>query len=233
MATQKTITVIVSPFSTASKGWTDEATGIFFESKVDGKPYVINASKNLKGIQNSIRLNNLMLIEGDLNPVETLDLDNIDPSQLSKEKLKEIVNASGAGNEKLEAQIAELQKEKTNLLTENVQLNKDKTALQAAKETLESQKTALEKDKNKLTSEKAALEIDKTNLTSEKTAVEKQLTDTKAEFFKKYKFTEEDLALSYYTAAIIKEIMTIKAIGFGASDNKVTLISKLIAGQRV
>lgn len=219
MATQKTITVIVSPFSTASKGWTDEATGIFFESKVDGKPYVINASKNLKGIQNSIRLNNLMLIEGDLNPVETLDLNNIDPSQLSKEKLKEIVNASGAGNEKLEAQIAELQKEKTNLLTENVQLNKDKTALQAAKETLESQKTALEKDKNKLA--------------SEKTAVEKQLTDTKAEFFKKYKFTEEDLALSYYTAAIIKEIMTIKAIGFGASDNKVTLISKLIAGQGV
>lgn len=203
MATQKTITVIVSPFSTASKGWTDEATGIFFESKVDGKPYVINASKNLKGIQNSIRLNNLMLIEGDLNPVETLDLDNIDPSQLSKEKLKEIVNASGAGNEELEAQIAELQKEKTNLLTENVQLNKDKTALQTAKETLESQKTA----------------------------VEKQLTDTKAEFFKKYKFTEEDLALSYYTTAIIKEIMTIKAIGFGASDNKVTLISKLIAGQ--
>lgn len=205
MATQKTITVIVSPFSTASKGWTDEATGIFFESKVDGKPYVINASKNLKGIQNSIRLNNLMLIEGDLNPVETLDLDNIDPSQLSKEKLKEIVNASGAGNEELEAQIAELQKEKTNLLTENVQLNKDKTALQTAKETLESQKAA----------------------------VEKQLTDTKAEFFKKYKFTEEDLALSYYTAAIIKEIMTIKAIGFGASDNKVTLISKLIAGQGV
>lgn len=203
MATQKTITVIVSPFSTASKGWTDEATGIFFESKVDGKPYVINASKNLKGIQNSIRLNNLMLIEGDLNPAETLDLDNIDPSQLSKEKLKEIVNASGAGNEELEAQIAELQKEKTNLLTENVQLNKDKTALQTAKETLESQKAA----------------------------VEKQLTDTKAEFFKKYKFTEEDLALSYYTAAIIKEIMTIKAIGFGASDNKVTLISKLIAGQ--
>lgn len=205
MATQKTITVIVSPFSTASKGWTDEATGIFFESKVDGKPYVINASKNLKGIQNSIRLNNLMLIEGDLNPAETLDLDNIDPSQLSKEKLKEIVNASGAGNEELEAQIAELQKEKTNLLTENVQLNKDKTALQTAKETLESQKAA----------------------------VEKQLTDTKAEFFKKYKFTEEDLALSYYTAAIIKEIMTIKAIGFGASDNKVTLISKLIAGQGV
>ena len=203
MATQKTITVIVSPFSTASKGWTDEATGIFFESKVDGKPYVINASKNLKGIQNSIRLNNLMLIEGDLNPAETLDLDNIDPSQLSKEKLKEIVNASGAGNEELEAQIAELQKEKTNLLTENVQLNKDKTALQTAKETLESQKAA----------------------------VEKQLTDTKAEFFKKYKFTEEDLALSYYTAAIIKEIMTIKEIGFGASDNKVTLISKLIAGQ--
>lgn len=217
MATQKTITVIVSPFSTASKGWTDEATGIFFESKVDGKPYVINASKNLKGIQNSIRLNNLMLIEGDLNPVETLDLDNIDPSQLSKEKLKEIVNASGAGNEELEAQIAELQQEKTNLLAENVQLNKDKTALQTEKETLESQKTDLE--------------TDKANLTSEKAAVEKQLTDTKAEFFKKYKFTEEDLALSYYTAAIIKEIMTIKGIEFGASDNKATLISKLIAGQ--
>lgn len=224
MATQKTITVIVSPFSTASKGWTDEATGIFFESKVDGKPYVINASKNLKGIQNSIRLNNLMLIEGDLNPAETLDLDNIDPSQLSKEKLKEIVNASGAGNEELEAQIAELQQEKTNLLAENVQLNKDKTALQTAKETLESQKATLE-------SQKTALETDKANLTSEKAAVEKQLTDTKAEFFKKYKFTEEDLALSYYTAAIIKEIMTIKEIEFGASDNKATLISKLIAGQ--
>lgn len=59
------IKVAVSPFF-RGESWTDECTGIKFEKNQRGLSiYVIPDTYNLTSIKRSIRLNNLMLVEGD------------------------------------------------------------------------------------------------------------------------------------------------------------------------
>lgn len=59
------IKVAVSPFF-GGKSWVDEYTGIKFEKSIHGLAiYEIPDGYNLTGIKRSLRLNNLMLVEGD------------------------------------------------------------------------------------------------------------------------------------------------------------------------
>jgi hypothetical protein len=59
------IKVAVSPFF-GGKSWVDEYTGIKFEKSTYGLSiYEIPEGYNLTGIKKSLRLNNLMLVEGD------------------------------------------------------------------------------------------------------------------------------------------------------------------------
>jgi hypothetical protein len=59
------IKVAVSPFF-GGKSWVDEYTGIKFEKSTHGLAiYEIPEGYDLTGIKKSLRLNNLMLVEGD------------------------------------------------------------------------------------------------------------------------------------------------------------------------
>lgn len=60
------IKVAVSPFY-SGKGWTDEYTNIRFETNPRGlNVYTIPTNLDLTGINKSIRLNSLILVEGDI-----------------------------------------------------------------------------------------------------------------------------------------------------------------------
>lgn len=86
----ESILVAVSPFYNG-RGWTDSATGIDFEPKASLYPKRISKEKDLSGIRNSIRLNNLLLLEGKLDLSEKeVSIENINPEELTKEQFNQL-----------------------------------------------------------------------------------------------------------------------------------------------
>lgn len=219
------ITVAVSYFY-QGESWTDTYTKIKFKKSEAGYPIEISKIKDLTGIKRSLRLNNLVLVEGTLDTTGENSLDNIDPSELTNEQLKELAG-SGGDTEVLEQEIVQLKKDKTTLQAENTQLGKDKTALETKVTSLEADKVQLGKDKTALEGQISTLQGQVGTLTTEKdTAV-----TGKNKMYKLHVFTEEELADTFFTAAVLKDILTVKEITFGASDSKAELTSKLLAGQ--
>lgn len=98
------ITVAVSPFY-SGLGWTDKYTSIEFKPSANYYPITISTNRDLTGIRRSLRLNTLVLLNGELpQPGEVLiekELENLDPAELSNEQLKELVGDLKAGNEQL------------------------------------------------------------------------------------------------------------------------------------
>lgn len=76
----KRIKVAVSPFY-GGESWTDEKTGITFETNPRGlNVYSIPANADTRGIQRAIRLNQLMLVEGEIekyNEVNEVVVDEV------------------------------------------------------------------------------------------------------------------------------------------------------------
>ena len=192
------------------KGWIDPRTQIEFKGDQKGLPITISKSKDLTGIKRSIILNNLILLEGNLGEPGVANLEKIDLAELSPEQLEELAGSGSRNNEELEKKIKELEEEKK-------AINKELTDLKSESKT----------DKEKITKLESDLVNEKTNTSNEVKSHKK----TKDAMFKIHIFTTEELADAYFTATILKEIMTVKGIEFEASDNKAQLTKKLIAGQ--
>lgn len=136
------ITVSVSPFYNG-RGWTDAATGIDFERTDSIRQIRIAKNKDLSGIQNSIRLNNLLLLEGKIEgKAKELSIENINPEELTKEQFSVLAEKLKAGQEdpKNEKELAEtkelLKQSKKELAEKDAELERTKESLKAAEEKL-------------------------------------------------------------------------------------------------
>lgn len=121
------IKIAVSPHYRGS-GWTDRSTGIKFEEQgFQLKTYLIETEgKDLSGIKNSIRLNHLLLLDGEI-PRNVADKPTkINPEELTGEELDELLNSGGDSSKELEA-----------LKEENKQLKQKLKALEEKEESTE------------------------------------------------------------------------------------------------
>jgi len=99
------ILVSVSPFYNG-RGWTDIATGIDFERTTGIQPIRISKNKDLTGIQNSVRINNLLLLDGTIEKKSNeLTIENINPEELTKEQFAVLAKKLKAGQEDPENEI--------------------------------------------------------------------------------------------------------------------------------
>lgn len=219
------VIVVAVSYYYGGRGWTDPYTNIDFKADQKGLPVVISKDKDLTGIKRSVRLNNLLLLEGDLDTSGENNLEKIDPAELTAEQLQELAGAGGADSEELQAQIDKVTKEKQALEKSNQELTTQKTANEKKIKELEAQIVTLTSQLETANQAKATAE-------SKLSTEEKSHKKTKDKMFAIHEFTEEELADSYFTVAIIKEIMTTKSIAFETGDNKSQLIEKLVAGQK-
>lgn len=219
------VIVVAVSYYYGGRGWTDPYTNIDFKADQKGLPIVISKDKDLTGIKRSVRLNNLLLLEGELDTSGENNLEKIDPAELTAEQLQEIAGESGAGAEELQAQIDKLTKEKQALEKSNQTLTSEKEAKDKKIKELEAQIATLTSQLEEANQAKATAE-------SKLSTEEKSHKKTKDKMFAIHEFTEEELADSYFTVAILKEIMTTKSIAFESGDNKSQLIEKLVAGQK-
>ena len=133
---QDYILVSVSPFYNGH-GWTDHGTGIDFKP-VNGLRAVridLEDDKDLRGIRNSIRLNHLLLLEGELPEMGEVRPEDANPAELTHKEytaLLEELKSGGGDNSELES---ELQNTKDELANANGQI----TQLQASIDSLEAQ----------------------------------------------------------------------------------------------
>lgn len=97
------VEIAVSPFYSGN-GWTDRGTGIEFVPQTSGqlktKSFNLSDKEDLTGIKNSVRLNHLILLSGDLNDVAD-EPQKINPEELTGEDLDQLINSKGNNNDKL------------------------------------------------------------------------------------------------------------------------------------
>ena len=121
------VVVAVSPFYNGL-GWTDAGTGKQFLPATSITGIRISKKKDLRGIQNSVRLGKLYLLEGNFDGVNALPIENTNPEELTTEQFKEL--------------IAKLKQEKP--ATDNGEAEKATEEAKAAKEAKTKAENALE-----------------------------------------------------------------------------------------
>ena len=84
------VVVAVSPFYNGL-GWTDAGTGKQFLPATSIQSIRISKKKDLRGIQNSVRLGRLYLLEGNFDGVNALPIENTNPEELTTEQFKELI----------------------------------------------------------------------------------------------------------------------------------------------
>lgn len=84
------VVVAVSPFYNGL-GWTDAGTGKQFLPATSIQSIRISKKKDLRGIQNSVRLGRLYLLEGNFAGVKSLPIENTNPEELTTEQFKELI----------------------------------------------------------------------------------------------------------------------------------------------
>lgn len=84
------VVVAVSPFYNGL-GWTDAGTGKQFLPATSITGIRISKKKDLRGIQNSVRLGKLYLLEGNFDGVKALPIENTNPEELTTEQFKELI----------------------------------------------------------------------------------------------------------------------------------------------
>lgn len=208
------VLVAVSPFYNG-RGWTDSLTGLSFEPKAYLHPTRISKEKDLSGIQNSVRMNNLLLLEGEFdNPAGEISVENLNPEELTKKQFDVLVEklSSGSGEgipqEEFDAAIAA------------------KEAALAEKETAEAALAKAESDLTKANGSVTTLTNEKKAAETAKAKAESDLAALKDEYYKNHKFSEAEL--NGFTVAKIKEILDVKGIAY-TNETKADLIAKLIA----
>ena len=122
--TEKDYIVVAVSIFYNGYGWTDAATGVQFLPQKTIAPIRISKKKDLSGIYNSYRMNNLLLLEGNFDKEATLDIESLNPEQLTKDQFQKIIKrlkteqVFEGGNEKLEEEKQVLLKEKESLAKE-------------------------------------------------------------------------------------------------------------------
>jgi hypothetical protein len=82
------IKVAVSPFYTG-KDWTCDKTGITFRRSVNGlNTYVVNPKSDLTNIRKAIRINSLILMQGELPEDEPVKAKELKKEETKKEETK-------------------------------------------------------------------------------------------------------------------------------------------------
>ena len=140
----KHIEVAVSPFYNG-RGWTDHGTGINFEKTtlLKGHRIDLKENTNLKGIRNSIRLNHLLLLEGELPEMGEVRPEDANPAELTHKEyttLLEGLRADGDSSElvsELESTKTELQNTKDELATANGEVSRLESELGTTKTNLD------------------------------------------------------------------------------------------------
>lgn len=119
------IEIAVSPFYSGN-GWTDRGTGIEFEPQTSGhlktKTFNLSDKEDLTGIKNSVRLNHLLILNGNLDNVADKP-EKVNPEELSGEEFDKMLNEGGSNDA--------LVKENQALTKENKALEKQVKELQA------------------------------------------------------------------------------------------------------
>lgn len=140
----KFIEVAVSPFYNGD-GWTDHGTGIRFEKTTLLKGFRIELKDdvNISGIRNSIRLNNLLLLQGELPENGDIKEEEINPAELTHQQYTKLLSKLREGGdpsdtseledeltkayeriEELEEEVESLKEENRLLKIENDELSK-------------------------------------------------------------------------------------------------------------
>ena len=137
---QDYILVSVSPFYNGH-GWTDHGTGIDFKPTNGLRAFRIDLKDNqdLRGIRNSIRLNHLLLLEGELPEMGEVRPEDANPAELTHKEyttLLEELKSGGGDNSELKS---ELQTTKADLASANSQI----AQLQADIDSLEAELATL------------------------------------------------------------------------------------------
>lgn len=146
------IEVAVSPFYNGF-GWTDHGTGISFKPThiTKGVRIELREGRNLKGIRNSIRLNNLLLLKGTLPDMGEPQAQDTNPAELTHTEFKTLLAGIQEGDssvvEELQSDLDKSQADllaKTNeLSTIQSELDGKETELSTANERIEELETLL------------------------------------------------------------------------------------------
>ena len=145
---QDYILVSVSPFYNGH-GWTDHGTAIDFKP-VNGLRAVridLEDDKDLRGIRNSIRLNHLLLLEGELPEMGEVKPEDANPAELTHKEyttLLEELKSGGGDNSELESQLQNAKTELQNAKDELATANGQNTQLQATIDSLQAELAALQ-----------------------------------------------------------------------------------------
>ena len=137
---QDYILVSVSPFYNGH-GWTDHGTGIDFKP-VNGLRAVridLEDDKDLRGIRNSIRLNHLLLLEGELPEMGEVRPEDANPAELTHKEyttLLEELKSGGGDNSKLESELENTKADLASANSQIAQLQADIDSLEAELATL-------------------------------------------------------------------------------------------------
>lgn len=124
------IVVAVSPHY-QGRGWTDQATQVSFEPQAMGlkaQSIKVTEETDLSGIKNSVRLNHLLLLEGEFPKGTPNEPSQINPEELTVEELNELLSGntgSGTGDKKLKDEIGRLKKENDSLKKELEKYNQE------------------------------------------------------------------------------------------------------------
>lgn len=212
------IVVAVSPFYNG-RGWTDRMTGISFDPSKTINAIRIDFDKHqdLSGIKNSIRLNNLLLLEGTIPGSEDVTIDKLNPEELTKEQFDNIVKQLKSNSDNSE-EVASLKGQVEKL---NGQVTEKTQALSAKEEELKKAKTDLSSAQSELSTAQEKIKT-----------LEKQLEEAKAP-------VEEPVTamasvggdLSSFTVSELKDIAKEQNIEIKSTDKKEDIIQKLEAAK--
>ena len=146
------IEVAVSPFYNGF-GWTDHGTGISFKPThiTKGVRIELKEGRNLKGIRNSIRLNNLLLLKGTLPDMGEPQPQDINPAELTQTEFKTLLAGIQEGGSSIVEELqSDLDKSQADLLaktnelsTIQSELDGKETELSTANERIEELETLL------------------------------------------------------------------------------------------
>lgn len=200
------VIVAVSPFYNG-RGWTDQATGVDFKQSNHLRKIRIKKDKDLSGIKNSVRLNNLLLLEGDLSDTPERAT-KVNPEELTKEQFRAMIDIlQGEASddetvdrlrqerddaidnaEALESQLSSKDLEISNLTSENNSLSSqvstltsNNNSLSSQVDTLNSTVSGLESGKTVLEGQVADLESENADLELDKAGLQTQVDDLESD----------------------------------------------------
>lgn len=177
------IEVAVSPFYNGF-GWTDHGTGISFKPThiTKGVRIELKEGRNLKGIRNSIRLNNLLLLKGTLPDMGEPQPQDINPAELTHTEFKTLLAGIQEGGSSIVEELqSDLDKSQADLLAKTNELS----TIQGQLSNLEGELSAKTDELSNVQSELSAKAAELSAANSEVTAKDNQISTIQSELDEK------------------------------------------------